>query len=78
MTTPAQDPPTNSSQHDLDQSWDEFLETRDWVREVVSDDDLRAFGFNLEVLDRKPEAGDFPQAADVPKTGDVPQAGDFA
>lgn len=63
MTTPEQDPQPNTRQDDdldFEQSWAAFLETRQWVREVVSDDDLRTFGFNVEELDRKPEAGDFP------------------
>lgn len=63
MATPGQDPHPTSHQHDdldFEKSWAAFLETRQWVREAVSDDELRAFGFNVAELDRKPEAGDFP------------------
>lgn len=37
----------------LDQSWAKFSQARASLAEVMSDDELRAFGFNVEALDER-------------------------
>lgn len=37
----------------LDRSWAEFSQARAGLAEVMSDDELRAFGINVEVLDER-------------------------
>lgn len=39
---------------ELDRAWAEFSRARASLAEVMSDDELRAFGFNVEVLDERP------------------------
>jgi len=38
----------------LDRAWAEFSRVRASVAEVMSDDELRAFGINVEALDGRP------------------------
>ncbi len=38
----------------LDRAWAEFSQARASVAEVMSDDELRAFGINVDVLDERP------------------------
>lgn len=62
MTTPEQDPrlaPEQRDELDFEESWATFLRSRESLREVMSDDELREWGINLAEYDRKPEAGDF-------------------
>lgn len=61
MATSEQDPtPTDHRDSpDFEASWATFLQSRQSLREVMNDDELRAFGINLDAYDRKPEAGDF-------------------
>lgn len=39
---------------ELDRAWAEFSRVRASVGEVMSDDELRAFGINIEALDERP------------------------
>ena len=39
---------------ELDRAWDEFSRVRASVAEVMSDDELRAFGIDVEALDERP------------------------
>ncbi len=39
---------------ELDRAWAKFSQARASVAEVMSDDELRAFGFNVEALDERP------------------------
>lgn len=41
-------------QRRVDERWEAFLEARRSLAEVMSDEELYEFGFNLEELDRKP------------------------
>lgn len=41
-------------QQSMDDDWAAFLEARQALAEVMSDDELREFGINVEELDRKP------------------------
>lgn len=41
-------------QRRLEDSWAAFQKARRSLFEVMSDDELREFGFNLEELDRRP------------------------
>ena len=45
---------TSASDKDLDQRWTEFSQARASLAEVMSDDELRALGVNVEVLDERP------------------------
>jgi len=38
----------------LDRAWVEFSQVRASVAEVMSDDELRGFGINVEALDERP------------------------
>jgi len=39
---------------ELDRAWAKFSKARASLAEVMSDDELRAFGFNVEALDERP------------------------
>lgn len=39
---------------ELDRAWVDFSRVRAGVAEVMSDDELRAFGINVEALDERP------------------------
>jgi len=43
-----------SADEDLGQRWAEFSRARASLAEVMSDDELRAFGINVDVLDERP------------------------
>lgn len=43
-----------ASEKELDRLWAEFSKARASLAEVMSDDELRSLGFNLEVLDQRP------------------------
>ena len=43
-----------TEREELDRSWAEFSQARASVGEVMSDDELRAFGINVEALDERP------------------------
>jgi len=43
-----------SSDEELDQRRAEFSQARASLAEVMSDDELRAFGINVDVLDERP------------------------
>jgi len=43
-----------SANEELDQRWVEFSQARASLGEVMSDDELRAFGINVHVLDERP------------------------
>lgn len=62
MTAPEQDPrPTPTPQQrddDFETAWEKRLRSRELLREVMTDDELREFGINVDELDRKPEAED--------------------
>lgn len=63
MATSEQDPrPTPTPQqhdNDFESAWARRLRSRELLREVITDDELREFGINVAELDRKPEAEDF-------------------
>jgi len=44
----------DTEREQLDRAWAEFSQVRASVAEVMSDDELRAFGFNVEALDERP------------------------
>jgi hypothetical protein len=43
-----------STDEELGQRWAEFRQARASLAEVMSDDELRAFGINVDVLDERP------------------------
>ena len=45
--------PGVSADAELDQRWAEFSRARAGLAEVMSDDELRAFGINVDVLDER-------------------------
>lgn len=58
--TPDLDPEGTSTEDldterdELSRAWAEFSRVRASVAEVMSDDELRAFGINVEALDERP------------------------